>query len=98
MSLFVAQTLNKQNEHEPLNMPLMFCKIIRNIVFLFFGRFSKILKIDIDPPTITFVFRLISYVFSILYMILIVYREILGNYYCGHFQTKYFLCILEANF
>ena len=34
MSLFVAQTLNKQNEHVPLNMPLIFCKIIRIIVFL----------------------------------------------------------------
>ena len=44
MSLFVAQTLNKQNEHVPLNMPLMFCKIIRIIVF--FGRFSKLLTID----------------------------------------------------
>ena len=53
MSLFVAQTLNKQNEHEPLNMPLMFCSI-SEILFLVFVSVLKFLTIDIDLNTIFF--------------------------------------------
>ena len=53
MSLFVAQTLNKQNEHEPLNMPLMFCSI-SEILFLVFVSVLKFLTTDIDSNTIIF--------------------------------------------
>ena len=53
MSLFVAQTLNKQNKHEPLNMPLMFCSI-SEILFLVFVSVLKFLTIDVDSSTIIF--------------------------------------------
>ena len=78
MSLFVAQTLNKQNEHEPLNMPLMFCSI-SEILFLVFVSVLKFLTIDIDSNTIIFETLLPRYIRKILSIIVLLSFLIVSN-------------------
>lgn len=78
MSLFVAQTLNKQNEHEPLNMPLMFCSI-SEILFLVFVSVLKFLTIDIDLNTIFFETSLPRYIRKILSIIVLLSFLIVSN-------------------
>ena len=84
MSLFVAQTLNKQNEHEPLNMPLMFCSI-SEILFLVFVSVLKFLTIDIDSNTIIFETLLPRYIRKILSIIVLLSFLIVSNGFLNSF-------------